>query len=141
MNVTIEFFIFELVLSTNFQLKLTILIFWTKICQKRYFRSKTEKVNIIIEFHIFKLVLVPNFCLNWQFWFFWPDLPKKGFSALKQKKWRRHIFYIILHIHISLVRNFSSNWPFWIFGSNLPKKVFPVENKKWTSPWNSAYLN
>ena len=62
--------------------------------------------------------------------FFWPGLPKNDFSGLKQKKWTPHIFYIVLHIQISLVRNFSSNWQFWFFGPNLPKKVFPVENRK-----------
>ena len=62
--------------------------------------------------------------------FFLPDLPKNGFSGLKQKKWRPHIFYIILHIQISLVQNLISNWQFWFFGSNLPKMVFPVENRK-----------
>ena len=30
--------------------------FLDQICTKRYFQSKTEKVNIIIEFRIFKLV-------------------------------------------------------------------------------------
>ena len=99
-----------------------------QICSKRYFQSRTEKVNTIIEFLIFKLV-------SWfqisAFWFFWSDLSKKGFfSGLKQKNWTSHIFYIILHIQISLVRNFSSNWQFWFFGPNLPKKVFPVENRK-----------
>ena len=32
-------------LDIKFQLKLTILIFWTKFSQKGYFRSKTENVN------------------------------------------------------------------------------------------------
>ena len=108
----------------------TILSFWTKFSLERYLWSKTEKLNIIIEFRLFKLVLVPNFSLNWQFWFFWPDLPKKGFSGLKQKKLTPHIFYIILHIHISLLQNFSSNWQFLLFGSNLHKKVFPVKTEK-----------
>ena len=120
-------------LSTNFQLKVTILILWTKFAKKKVFPVTNWKVNIIIELRISKLVLVSNFCLNWQFWFFWPDLPKKGFSGLKQKKWTPHIFYIILHIQISLVRNFSSNWQFWFFGSNLPKKVFPRENSPRTT--------
>ena len=83
--------------------------FLDQICQKRYFQSKTEKVDIIIESRIFKLILVPNFSLNWQFWFFRLDLPWKRFSGLTQKKWTPHIFYIILHIQISLVRNFSWN--------------------------------
>ena len=55
---------------------------------------------------------------------------KKGFSGLKQKKLISHIFYINLHIQISLVRNFSSNWQLSFFGSNLPKKVFTGENRK-----------
>ena len=61
---------------------------------------------------------------------FLPGLTKKGFSGLKQKKWTPHIFYIILHIQISLVRNFSSNWQFRFFGPYFPKKVFPVKNRK-----------
>ena len=117
-------------LCIKFHFEQTILNFWTKFAQERYLWSKTEKVNIIIEFRLFKLVLVPNFSLNWQFWFFWPDLPKKGFSGLKQKKWTPHIFYIILHIQISLVWNFSANWQFLLFGSNLHKKLFPVKNGK-----------
>ena len=117
-------------LCIKFHFEQTILNFWTKFAQERYLWSKTEKVNIIIEFRLFKLVLVPNFSLNWQFWFFWPDLPKEGFSGLKQKKWTPHIFYIILHIQISLVWNFSANWQFLLFGSNLHKKLFPVKNGK-----------
>ena len=97
-------------LCIKFHFKQTTLSFWTRFAQERYLWSKTEKLNIIIEFCLFKLVLVPNFSLNWQFWFFWPDLPKKSFSGLKLKKWAPHIFYIILHIQISLVRNFNSNW-------------------------------
>ena len=37
-------------LGTKFQLKLTIVIFWTKFTQKEYFCRKTEKVNNTIEF-------------------------------------------------------------------------------------------
>ena len=56
-----------------------------------------------------------------------------NFSSLKQKKWTQHIFYIILHIQISLVRSFGSNWEFWFFRPHLPKKVFLVKN------WESEY--
>ena len=61
---------------------------------------------------------------------FLAKLSKKCFSGLKKKKWRPPIFYIILHIEITLARNFSSNWQFWFFGPNLPKKVFPIKNRK-----------
>ena len=42
-------------LSTKFQVKLTVLIFWNKFALKGYFQSKTEEVNITIEFCIFGL--------------------------------------------------------------------------------------
>ena len=108
----------------KFHFEQTILNFWTKFFQERYLLSKTEKLKIIIEFRLFKLVL-DNFD------FFLPDLPKKDFSDLKLRKWTPHVFYIILHIQISLVRNFSSNCKFWFYGPNLPKKVFLV--KTWKS--------
>ena len=41
--------------------------FLDQIAQKRYFWSKTEKVNITIEFCIFELNNVLNFSLNLQF--------------------------------------------------------------------------
>ena len=43
-------------LGIMFDLKPTILIFWTKFVRNKYFRSKTKKVNITIEFYIFELV-------------------------------------------------------------------------------------
>ena len=66
---SLQFFIFELpILSTAFQLKLTITIFQTKLAKKgSYFQSKTDKIDNIIEFCIFELVFVSNFTLNKQF--------------------------------------------------------------------------
>ena len=52
------------IVGTKFQLKLKILILLTKFAQKRYFWSKTEKVNITIEFCIFELVWIPNLSLD-----------------------------------------------------------------------------
>ena len=40
--------------GTKFQLKLTIMTFWTKFFQKGYSRWKTEKITITIEFCIFE---------------------------------------------------------------------------------------
>ena len=45
----------QISLGTNFQLKLAILIFWTKFAQKPCYRSKKEKLYTTIEFYIFKL--------------------------------------------------------------------------------------
>ena len=44
----------QISLSKKFQLKLAILMFWTKFAQKRYFWSKTEQVSITIDFWIFQ---------------------------------------------------------------------------------------
>ena len=132
---TIKFCIFELV----FVLNLTLNNFWflDKICTKKIFMVKKRKS----EHHHW--ILHIQFSLGTKFQ---PNLAKKDFSGLKQKKETLHIFYMILHTQISLVWNFSSNWQFFffflIFGPNLPKKsIFSRKQKKWTSPWNSAYLN
>ena len=71
-------------LGIKFQLKLTILIFWTKFALKGCFRSKTEKVNTIIELWLLELVQVPNFSLNWQFWLFLDQIyPKQEFPKIR----------------------------------------------------------
>ena len=108
-------------------------IFGPNLPKKDIYVQKQKKWTSSL--NLLKLVLVLNFSLNWQFWFFWLDLPKKGFSGLKQKKWTPLIFYIILHIQISLLQNFSSKWQFWFFGTNLPKKVFPVKIWKSEHHW------
>ena len=84
----------QISLSTNFHLKLTIAIFWTKFGKKgSYFQSKTDKTDITIEFCIFELVFVSNFTLNMflnilkiskisLFWTFW----KKKFD---EKFWKK----------------------------------------------------
>ena len=65
-------------LGNKFQLKVKILILWTKFAQKGYFWWKTEKVNITIEICLFELVWIPNFNVNWQFLFFGGKLATKG---------------------------------------------------------------
>ena len=51
-------------LGTKFQLKLTILNFWTKLTQNRYFHSKKEKKMKIIKFYISEIAYVQNFSFN-----------------------------------------------------------------------------
>ena len=51
-------------LDTNFQLKLTILIFFTKFTKNGYFQSKTDKIDTPLNSALFKLVLVANFSFN-----------------------------------------------------------------------------
>ena len=78
MNITIHI---RISLSTNFQLKLTIEIFWTKFAKKgSYFQSKTDKIDTTIEFCIFELVFVSNFTLKNG-----PHLPKKDIYGQKHR--------------------------------------------------------
>ena len=94
----------------KFDLKLTILTFWTKFLQKGHFWSKKSKVNSITEFYIFELVYVLSFPLNWQFWQFGPNLPKKGNSGRKRKKVSITIeFYVF---ELSFVPYFYVLWHF-----------------------------
>ena len=46
----------NMVVAIKFQLKQTILIFWTKFTQNGYFQSKTENKSSFTEFCIFELV-------------------------------------------------------------------------------------
>ena len=56
-------------LSTEFQIKLAILIFGEDLPKQGISGQKRKNVNITIEFYIFELVSLPNMSLNWQFWF------------------------------------------------------------------------
>ena len=80
------YLLIQIILGIQFQLKLTILIFWTKLSQKGCFLCKTEKVNTTKGLGIFKLVSVPNFSLNWRFWLFGSSFPNDDVSCLRQKK-------------------------------------------------------
>ena len=102
--------------------------FLDQICSKRYFLTKTEKVNIIIEFRIFKLVSWYQIsALTDNSDFFDQVCPKKVFLAWS-RKWTPHTFYMILHIQISLVQNFSSNFDF--LDQISPKRYFQSKTEK-----------
>ena len=104
--------------------------FLDQICPRKILMVKNRK----IEHHHFiphiQVSLGTKFQLKLTILIFWPDLPKKGFSGLKQKKWTPHIFYIILHIQISLVRNFSSNWQFYFLDQICTKRCFRSKTEK-----------
>ena len=119
-DTTIELCIFELVFVSIFTLNKQFWIFGPNL-PKKHICSKTEKVNTIIDICVFKLILVPNFSLNWQFW---PDLPKKGFSGQKHRKWTQHIFYLILHIQISLMCEISAQTDNFDFLDQICRRYF-----------------
>ena len=121
-------------LGTKFQFKPTTLIFWAKFDQRKYFRSKMEKLKITIEFCILKLVLLLHFNLNWQFWFFGPNLPKKFY--LRSKKENLNITVELCIFKLVSVPHFSLIWQFGFFGPNLPKTgISCLKKKKWNHHW------
>ena len=128
MNITIESFILELVWSTNFQLKLTIAIFWTKFAQEKYLWSKTEKVNIIIEFRLFKLVSWYQIsALTDNFDFFDQICPKKVFLVKNRKSEHHHW---ILLIQISLGTKFQLKLTISIFCTKFAQKGISSRKQK-----------
>ena len=87
-KITIDFFIFELVLVPIFNLNWQFWFFGPSLSKKgNCFQSKTDKIDTIIEFCIFKLVFVSSFTLNKQFWICGPNLPMKDIYSQNQKKW------------------------------------------------------
>ena len=85
-NITIEFYILDLVYAPNFTLNKQFWNLEPNLPKKGISCQQMEKLNITIELCIFTLVLVPTFSLKWQFWFFEPNLLKKGIYGLKEKK-------------------------------------------------------
>ena len=104
-NITIQFAIFELIsLTTKFQLKLTILLAWTKFCPRRVFpveNRQSEDHYWILHIGI-SLGTKSHFK---QFWILGPNLPKKCFSSVEKEKSEHH--HWILHTWISLGAKFQ----------------------------------
>ena len=109
-------------LSTNFQLKRTSVIFWTKFTKKgNYFQSKRNKIDTTIESWIFELVFASNAALNKQFWIFWTNLPKKDIYGQNRKM--KHHHWIPL-IQISLGTKFQLELTILIFLTRFTQKGF-----------------
>ena len=87
-------------LNTKFQLKLKILIFWTKFAQKGYFWFKTKCEHPYQILHI-QNSLGTKFKLKLTILNFWTKLPQNGYFRKNEKHHR------ILHIRISLGSKFQ----------------------------------
>ena len=108
-------------LATKFQLKFTILSFWTKFTQKGYFQFKTEKVNITIQFY--KISAWTN-----NFDFLNQICLKKVLPVEKQKKWNHHW---ILHIWIILGTKFQPKLAVLIFWTKFDQEgIFQSKTEK-----------
>ena len=118
--------------GTKFQLKLTVVIFWTKFTQKEYL-LKIGKKWTTYEFCIFQISRHQTSASRIKF------VPKWYFQSKTENVNSTTQFCIF---KLVLVPNFSLNWQFWFSGPNLPKKgISSLHQKKWTPPINSAYSN
>ena len=137
----------EISLATKFRFKLTLLNFWIKLTQKRYFRNKIMKITI--EFWIFKLIYILNFSFNnFNSWGNPPPLtpfppPKKKKVYLRSKSEKNeHHYWVLLHFQISLCTIFELKLTIFIFLTRFAQKdISSRKQKKLISPWSSAYLN
>ena len=115
-------------LSTNFQLKPTIKIFWTKFAKKgSYFQFKTYKKNTTTEFCIFELVFVSNFTVKKQL-NFWTKFTLERYLCLKTIKVNIIIEFRLFKL--VLVPNFSSKWQFCFWDQICTKRYFWSKTEK-----------
>ena len=121
--------------STNFQLKLTNAIFWTKFDKKNsYFQSKSDKIDTTIEFCIFEKIFVSNFTtdkkiLDFGTKFVQPSGHETSFGR-PMDVYMKSGLYIDVH---------------WTSKGRLipngKKDDYIQKQKKWTSSLHSAYSN
>ena len=102
--------------GAKFQLKLTILIIWTKFTQKGYFRLKLEKMNITIELCIFEPSLGTKFQLKLAILIFWTKFTQKCYFRSKLEKINITIEFCLFELVFGYIIGF------WYIGPNLPKK-------------------
>ena len=130
-------------LATKFQLKVTILIFWTKFAKKGYFWSKTRKANSIFFHWIFfiGIRLATKISLKLTILIFWTKFStQKGISDGKWEK--MNTAFEFCKFELIYVSSFTLNWQYWQFRLKLPKKgISGRKRKKWTSSLHSAYSN
>ena len=85
-KITTKFYIFKIVLGNKFQLKLTILNFWTKLTQKGYFlfkRVKNENHHQILHIGISK---GSSFQLQQTVLIFWNKFSKQMLLPVRNRK-------------------------------------------------------
>ena len=88
-------FSFRKVLGTKFRIKMTLLNFWIKLTQKRYFRTKNMKITI--EFYIVKIQIL-NLSFNKQFWFLEQKSRGKVYFRSKTQKMNITIEFFIFKL-------------------------------------------
>ena len=131
-------------LGTNFQLKLTIAIFWTKFAKKRsYFQSKINKIDITTEFCIFKLVFHQVSLWTNNFKFFDQICPRKIFMVKNRKVEHHHHQILLIQIGLSTEFQFKLTILSFLTGFNQKEFSWSKTERVNTAYFldNSAYSN
>ena len=117
--------------ATKFQLKLIILIFWTKFARKNkanehYYWILHIRISLGIKFQL-KLIILT----------FATKFAQKGHFWLKTKKVNTVTEFRIFEL--IWVSSFTLNWQFWFFWTKFAQKRY--FRSKTEKPFNSAYSN
>ena len=132
LNITIEFYIFEIVCAPNFSLNWQFWIFGTNepkmdtsdLKQKKnenHWRILNIQISVCSKFQLQQIILI-----------FWNKFPKKRILPVKNEH-----HHWILHTQISLRTKLNQ-----MFITNLPKKgISGWKQKRWTAPWTFTFSN
>ena len=123
-KIAIKFCIFkicdsEFCICAKFQVKLTILILWTKFAQKAYFRSKTKSEQHHWILHIW-ISLGTTFQLKTENFDFLDQICRKMVFPVEKRNSEHYQW--ILHIRIVVKNKFQLKLAVLLFGQNFPKK-------------------
>ena len=107
--------------ATKFQLKLTILTFWSKSGQKGYPRSKTENRHWIL---YIRITLGIKFHLKLTTSIVWTKFPQKEYFLSEQKKWTPPLNSAYWNYSGYQISAWTDNFDF--MDQIFPNQIFPV---------------
>ena len=99
--------------NTNFQLKLTNAIFWTKFDKKNsYFQSKSDKIDTTIEFCIFEKIFVSKFTTNRKMFEFWDQIcpTQRAWDILWTSNGRLYEVWTLYRRPLDVQRTSNAEW-------------------------------
>ena len=139
---TIEFFIFELVKVTNFNLNWQVWCFgWSNFSKNGIFGWK-EKSQLHFWILLIWISLDTKFQLKLTILIFWTKFTHVVFLEKKNRKSEHQHWNLNIQINLDIEVQFKLTILFFFPRPNLPKEgISGQKQRKWTSPLNSAYLD
>ena len=138
MNITIEYYILELVDVPHFNLKKQFWVFWPNFHKNSIFSLK-QKNWVSPSNTAFRIRQCTKTPFKQKKLNFWSKPALKGFSGLKKKKWTSSLF---LHIRVRLNVKFHIKQIIQdIWSKYIPKGIVSLKKKKWAPLLKAAYYN